>query len=705
MTLQRLSRQELIRRNRRSGFVGRHGELATLKEALRRPPEEAVQFLFHIRGPGGVGKSTLVRQMESAARDAEAITAYVDESVADVVEAMEAVSAQFAQQGLAMKAFDKRVGTYRQRRHEADASAAATAPMAGDSAGTLNQETPSPSSVVASQLGLIGLGMIPGVGAFTGAVDPQQVAAGASQLKAMLSTRFSNRDDVQLVLSPLQELTPLFLQDLSEIAQRRSWVVLFFDTYERTGTLLNSWLRDVLLSGRYGELPANVLAVMAGQSRLEEQYWGDFVDLIADLPLEVFTETEARQLLTSKGVTNEQVIEVILQLSRRLPVLVSTLAESRPTSVEEVGDPSGTAVERFLKWETNPARRAAALACALPQELDEDIFRAAVDEEAAGLFGWLQSMPFVNYRAGHCRYHDVVRAAMLSLQRQQSPLNWQKQHRRLAETFHQRRIQLEDGASPEISWWDDDQWRNYQIQEIYHQICANPRTALPIALRVLIDAYEHGVNTARRWAQTLVKAGVDADASTVGNWGDKFLHVLEEERAVDTKFLTLALTCGELDNQGRAHAYILRGRNQRNSEKYDQALNDYAAALSLDPDAERAYHGRALTYHLMGRFDDAVNDYDHAIELNPAKANLFTYRGLSYFFMGRFDDALADFDRALELVPDNALAQTTRGLTYHSMERYDDAIADFDRAIELDPDNAWAHTSRGMTFDSMERYD
>ncbi|MEU9236087.1 hypothetical protein [Streptomyces subrutilus] len=41
---------------------------------------------------------------------------------------------------------------------------------------------------------------------------------------------------------------------------------------------------------------------------------------------------------------------LILRLSGRLPVLVSTLAEAQPQTVEEIGDPSGTAVERFLKF-------------------------------------------------------------------------------------------------------------------------------------------------------------------------------------------------------------------------------------------------------------------------------------------------------------------------------------------------------------------
>ncbi|MDR3034944.1 MAG: ATP-binding protein, partial [Kitasatospora sp.] len=314
------SRQELIRRRRRSGFVGRSSELASFNEVLRQAPEDAAQFLFHVRGPSGVGKSTLVRQLESAAREVGAVTGYVDESVTDVVEAIQAIAGQLAQQGAPLKSLSRQLATYRQRRHEADAGVVAAGEDRPGAAG------PSPVSVVASRIGLVGAAMVPGVGAFAGALDANQVAAGAEQLKGVLSARFRSHDDAQLVLSPVRALTPVFLQDLAEVAQKHSWVVLFFDTYERTGPLFDSWIRDVLVSDRYGELPANVLVVLAGQGRLDAQCWGDWLDLVTDLPLEVFTESEARQLLAAKGVTDEHVIEVILQLSGRLPLLVSTLA-------------------------------------------------------------------------------------------------------------------------------------------------------------------------------------------------------------------------------------------------------------------------------------------------------------------------------------------------------------------------------------------
>ncbi|MEK8144320.1 hypothetical protein NKH18_28180 [Streptomyces sp. M10(2022)] len=81
--------------------MGRRGELAVFRETFARDPEEAdFPFLFHVRGNGGVGKSTLVRQWEATAREqASVVTAFVDDDVHDAIEAMATVSARLGQQG------------------------------------------------------------------------------------------------------------------------------------------------------------------------------------------------------------------------------------------------------------------------------------------------------------------------------------------------------------------------------------------------------------------------------------------------------------------------------------------------------------------------------------------------------------------------------------------------------------------------------
>ncbi|MBI0382443.1 AAA family ATPase, partial [Streptomyces albiflaviniger] len=347
--------RELIQRRRR--FVGRRQEMAAFRENFAVPPEDAAHhFLFHVRGDAGVGKTTLLRQLENTAREHRALTASVDESVNSVPEVMAAISAQFAQAGHPLKSFDKLLATYRQRRHEADAAAqqpAAPQPPEGAAGGP----QPSASSAFAVRAGLVGLGMVPGVGALAGAAEPDRVAQAADRARAKLSARLRSHDDVDLVMSPLDALTPAFLRDVGEVAASVPWVAWFFDTYERTGPLLDLWLRDVMFEGRYGSLPANAVVTLAGQGTLAPRCWADYADLVVDLPLVPFTEAEARQLLTAKGVADEQVIEVVLRLTGGLPVLVSMLAEARPTTPEAVGDPSGTAVERFLKWVSDETHR------------------------------------------------------------------------------------------------------------------------------------------------------------------------------------------------------------------------------------------------------------------------------------------------------------------------------------------------------------
>ncbi|WP_327230563.1 ATP-binding protein [Streptomyces murinus] len=172
MVRARPSMQELIGRRRRAGFIGRGGERAAFRENLDLPPEdERHRFLFHIHGQAGVGKTFLVRELEQTARERGALTAYVDESVGSVPEALSALSREFARQEAECKKLDRALTSYRERRHEAEAVAAGL--------DSTSPEGPSPVTATAVRAGLVGLGLIPGAGPFVGAVDPAQVAQAA----------------------------------------------------------------------------------------------------------------------------------------------------------------------------------------------------------------------------------------------------------------------------------------------------------------------------------------------------------------------------------------------------------------------------------------------------------------------------------------------------------------------------------------------
>ncbi|MFI0815022.1 tetratricopeptide repeat protein [Streptomyces sp. NPDC021115] len=663
--------------------------MAAYRENFAVPPEdEAHRFVFHVRGDAGVGKTTLMRQLENTAREHRALIAYVDESLNTVPEVMAAISAQFARQGHPLKSFDKLLATYRQRRHEADSAV---------EEGGAGEAPASASSAFVARAGLVGLGMVPGVGAFAGAAEPERIAQVADRARAKLSARFRSHDDVDLVMSPLDALTPVFLNDVAEASASVPWVAWFFDTYERTGPLLDTWLCDVMIEGRYGSLPANTVVTLAGQGTLDPHCWADYADLIADIPLAPFTEAEARQLLSARGVVDEQVVEVVLRLTGGLPVLVSMLAEAQPDTPEAVGDPSGTAVERFLKWVSDETHRSAALAAALPRQLDADIYAALAEEEVTGLYGWLRSLPFVNDRSGRCRYHEVVRAAMLRLQRNQSPQGWRARHLRLADAFARLQREIEETLQDDERW-EHERWLDYRLEEGYHRLCAAPEETLREELRAYLGEYLHHASRSweRRWTRMLVEAGQDADSDPVRAWGARLLTESSRSDAVEN--VTLLMDEVAPDEQALAMALALRGLARSGLGEPEEALADAARALDLNPDFESARATRGEAYLAMGRYEQALESLDRAVELVPDFPWALAQRGEAHRLLGHYEEALADLTRSLDLDDEIAWTVGTRAQVHHAMGSYDSALADFAQTLEMSPDWAWAYAERADTY-------
>ncbi|WAL96115.1 ATP-binding protein [Streptomyces sp. Je 1-369] len=694
------SMQELIRRRGRAGFIGRRGELAAFRANFDVPPADLRhRFLFHVHGNAGVGKTSLVHELEQLARERGALTAYVDDRVSGVPDALAAVSAEFALQGRRLKELDQLLTTHRERRHEAESVPVVPAQAAGEA-----PPVPAPSAGVmtAARASLVGLGLVPGVGALAGAVDPAQLAQGADRLRAGLSARFRNQEDVQLVLSPERVLTPVLLKELAQAAKSVPWIVLFFDTYERTAPFLDGWLHEVMTTTRHGALSAKVVVVTAGQQPFDTARWGGYADYVTDIALAPFTEEESRSLLADKGVVAEPVVEEVLRLSGCLPVLVSTLAENRPADPGDVGDPSVTAVERFLKWEQDPVRRASALACALPRRLDADVVAAAVDGVCAaadvpGIFAWLRSLPFVSDRGGRLQYHEVVRAPMLRLQRHRSPRGWAELQGVLARTYAGWRAEVESGREHD-DVWEDEQWRELRLAESYHLLCGAPRTALAVVLRDVVDACDGGAAVARRWARLLVDAGVDTEAAQAATWGRDLLAALEEGGCAAA--LQLLIDRAGFDVPGLALARVVRARELRESGAHAEALAEYDRAVALDPELERAYYGRGVTYWYMDDEESALVALDRAVELGPRQSRTYGMRGEVRRVLRRFEEAVQDLDRALALDPSDAEVLASRGIAHFGLHRNEEALADLDRALALAPGYAWAlaHRARVRVF-------
>ena len=474
----------------RADFVGRERELDHFRRNLSLSPVER-KYVFAVHGHGGIGKTYLLRQLCDIARESDALAALIDDLRADPVEMMSAIAAELERQGGQTRGFTKRYEEYQQRRNEV----------------LSDQQAPSGArkllGVATMRVMVSSMRAVPGLGMIADAVTPDEVTTWLDQSREFFAQKFSRREDVDLLLSPVDELSKLLVRDLRRLAQHCQ-VVLLFDNFETIARTAEPWLLD-LLAGRFGHLPTGFALVLAGQQPLDPNRWGAYSAVAVTWPLAPFSPDEAQDLLRRKGITDPGTAGLILQLSGGLPNLVVALADGYRVE-GELRDPSAIAVERFMKLEPSPGLRADTLLAAVPRRLDEDVLAVLKPGRQAEFFEWLRRFPFVVENHGHLRFQQAVRVPMVRYKSGRSPDEFTDLHRRLFAHYCNRRRRL--GLSDQDGW-SDEQWRQLLLDETYHRLCADPRQELHRALVVGADACGHGPEIVRGWLDALGEAGRD----------------------------------------------------------------------------------------------------------------------------------------------------------------------------------------------------
>ncbi|MGB6296331.1 MAG: tetratricopeptide repeat protein [Rivularia sp. (in: cyanobacteria)] len=689
----RKSLQDILKQRQLKSFVGREEQINLFRRNLELSLDnDQRRFIFSVFGQGGVGKTTLLGQFRKIAEESSVVTALTNDEERSVPQAMARLAQHFEKQGHKLDKFGERYKVYRQKKQELES----------------DPEAPQGFSAFLGQTvakgGLKLAKEVPVAGAAIDFVDADAFASQAGEWTSFVAKKLTNKDEVRLVQEPLEVLTPLFFKEIAEIADNYD-IALFFDTYERTDDFLDSWLLDIF-DGRYGEIPANILFIIAGRQELDKNHWANYEGLIARFSLEPFTEEEAKQYLARKGITDDQVIKVILNLSGCFPLLLATLAAEVPNDPSKIGDSSGTAVERFLKWVDDPKRREVALNAAIPLCINEDILGQLQGEEGKALFNWLKEMPFVNERHDGWVYHDVVRTQMLRYKRRLSLQGWAELHWKLAEYYDNLRnsLQLDEEKA-----WLDETWFNHTLDVTYHRLCESSHKYFSVALNEFLVALNNKLKFAQRFAERILQAGENTDSAEVKRWGEKLVEGLKayEEKRYEkaVEMFTALVEHSQIEVKYLPIALSWRGLTYRNMRNYEDALKDFDRAIEIDPGHKRAIAQRGVSYRLMKRHEDALKDFDRAIKVDPDYKLALSFRGNIYREMKRYEDALKDFDRAIKVDPDYKWAIARRGASYREMKRYEDALKDLNRAIKIDPDYTSALAERGFVYREMKRHE
>ena len=141
----------------------------------------------------------------------------------------------------------------------------------------------------------------------------------------------------------------------------------------------------------------------------------------------------------------------------------------------------------------------------------------------------------------------------------------------------------------------------------------------------------------------------------------------------------------------RAGLHALQGNG-------DAALQDFTAAVTLDPAFAEAWNQRGVFLLEHGEAAAAVADFDRAIALDEKQARTFLDRGKARLILGQGDAALDDFSTAVLVDPRDADAWTQRAEAHLGRHDWDAAISDCTVALELHPKKVAALNHRGSAW-------
>ncbi|MBN4003972.1 ATP-binding protein [Nostoc sp. LPT] len=561
------SLQDIVKQRQQSNFVGREDQVNRFRQNLALSLEDNRRcFLFNVCGQGGVGKTTLLRQFRKIADEAKMISAYIDEVEKTIPEVMARLAQELEQQGYKLTQFSDRYKVYCQKCQELE-----TDPEAPQGFSAFVGKTMVKTGVRLAR-------RVPVGGAVFDIVDEDALATQAGEWASYIAKKITNKDEVHLVKEPEEVLTPLFLQDISKIADKTP-VVLFFDSSERTGEFLDNWLREIF-ENQHGKVSANILIIIAGRQELDKNDWASYEGLIVRLPLEPFTEEEAQQYLIRKGILDNHIIEVILKVSGNLPLLIEMLADAHPNHPNQVIEPSSSAVKSFLRWIDDPKRRQVVLDAAIPRCLNRDVIaKLRTEEEADELFTWLKETSFVNEHSKGWVYHDVVRTQMLCHKRLSSPQSWADIHSKLAEYYDSLRndLQLEENNKQR-----DPNWQSHTLNVLYHKLCQSPQKNLLVALNEFLTALKNQPIFAQQYAAVMFQAGKDGDSAEVQYWGKQLANGLKayEEKRYEDAMYNRALVYLALKQPAKARTCLIPAIKLA-TEHYKKDTKDWRNAFNL----------------------------------------------------------------------------------------------------------------------------
>jgi len=137
--------------------------------------------------------------------------------------------------------------------------------------------------------------------------------------------------------------------------------------------------------------------------------------------------------------------------------------------------------------------------------------------------------------------------------------------------------------------------------------------------------------------------------------------------------------------------------------KVTEAVENYLAALRINPDFEMAHLNIGVILADRGDNEGAIKHYKEALRINPDYITAYINLGNARLRQGRIADAINQYSEALRLDPDSEQAYNGLGAVMIRTGSIEKAIVFFQKALKLKPDYKEAQNNLKNTLAAMKK--
>ena len=731
-----------------SRFVGRRGDIEAFRlNCLYDVPQS---LLFVIRGASGIGKSALLAQYRTIAREHGVMTATVNSwdvlltQEFAAIQTMSMLAKQLTGAGMPLTSFSEMLRDYEKAL----------------------QAITDDESAPGQTWGLLG-----------GVFDDDEWTS-RSWDEYLFHTIPARRSE--FIKNPVGTLTERFVQDLNAWATVRR-ILLCFDGWHHHPSYLDTWLLNLL---RKGDLATGIWLVLATGEPLSAG-WEGLAPVTTASELQPLSSAESRALLLGRGVTEEQALDQRGALGLGHPMALELLAA---TSGPVVGSAGLSILDRFLGG-MQPDLRDAVLKCVAARRVDDGVLSALfangsrsdqaggraglgvsqVSAQAGEMAEWLAQSSLVIQSPTGWRFRPAIHEDLTHWARTHTPATWQMAHETL-HAYYRRQLELH-GPAPQYL---DPVWQRDKSEALYHGLAVDEG---PLALNAAFLSFAQGLRYFYPWAGSVVRvlrsaAKIVSPERDIVGWAEMAGSVLEALLAREWE-QALPMIDGVLDSRIWVPEVkqVFRGLRQLVAARLSLApepevvmelavTDGRTAHVGADPEESQVpaaaapasdaapmtdevsvscelpldgagvlpgevasgetvtnedvsqVEGSAIEHCsyanaqlAAGTYEAAIQAYDQALALNPDYVAAYYNRGLAYARLGALDGAIADFTRVVELDAGQVQAYHQRGLVYARKRDYERAVSDYDMALSHRPDSVSLIYDRAIAFFHLSAYE